>query len=180
MAVRLSSGSRRASHTPELRPTAGRTLGSVFSMLDGEIEGRRVLDLFSGVGSYGIMALRRGAELAVFVDNTREAEKRMERSLRQFHLEAQAILFREDVSHFLHATERWEEPFEIIFADPPYNALSPAPVIEAILDSGLLARGGVLIFEHSKRQAPPEFPGLKLRKSRVFGETTVSIWDHQQ
>lgn len=178
MAVRLSSGSRRASHPPELRPTAGRTLESVFSMLGGEIEGRRVLDLYSGVGSYGIMALRRGAEVAVFVDNTREAEKRVERAVRQYHLEAQALIFREDVAHFLHAPERWAEPFDLVFADPPYNAQAPGPVIEAILDSGMLAHGGILVFEHSKRHAPPEFPGLNLRRSRVFGETTVSIWDY--
>ena len=179
MAVRLSSGSRRAFHTPELRPTAARTLESVFSMLNGELEDRRVLDLYSGVGSYGVMALRRGAELAVFVDNTREAEKRVERALRQYHLEAQAMMFREDVAHFLHAPERWTEPFHLIFADPPYNTQPPAPVIEAILESRLLASGGVLVFEHSKRNAPPEFSELQLRKSRIFGETTVSIWDHQ-
>lgn len=179
MAVRLSSGSRRASHPPELRPTAARTLESVFNMLSGEIEGRRVLDLYSGVGSYGIMALRRGAEMAVFVDNTREAEKRVERALHQYHLEPQALIFREDVSHFLHASERWTEPFDLVFADPPYHTQSPGPVIVAILVSDLLVRGGILVFEHSKRQAPPEFPHLKLRKSRVFGETTVSIWDHE-
>ncbi len=51
-------------------------------------------------------------------------------------------------------------------------------MIEAILDSRLLATGGILVFEHSKRHAPPEFPELTLRRSRVFGETTVSIWDH--
>ena len=179
MAVRLSSGARRANHPPELRPTAGRTLESVFSMLGSDVEGRRVLDLYSGVGSYGIMALRRGAQIAVFVDNMREAEKRVARALRQYHLEPQALVFREDVAHFLHATERWEKPFDLVFADPPYHVQSPGPVIEAILDSGLLARGGILVFEHSKRQAPPEFPQLKLRKSRIFGETTVSIWDYE-
>lgn len=179
MAVRLSSGSRRASRPAELRPTAGRTLESVFSMLHGEVEGRRVLDLFSGVGSYGIMALRRGAELAVFVDNSREAEKRLERALKQHHLEPQALVFREEVSRFLHAPERWDEPFDIIFADPPYSDYNPGPVIEHVLESGMLAHGGVLVFEHSRRNAPPELPFLKLRKSRVFGDTTVSIWDYE-
>ena len=179
MAVRLSSGSRRASHPSVLRPTAGRTLESVFSMLNGEVEGRRVLDLFSGVGSYGIMALRRGASVAVFVDSSREAEKRTDRALRQYHLEGQALVFREDVAHFLHARERWDEPFDIVFADPPYSEYTPGPVIEQILESEMLTHGGVLVFEHSRRQAPPEFPFLKLRKSRVFGDTTVSIWDYE-
>jgi 16S rRNA (guanine966-N2)-methyltransferase len=178
MAVRLSSRSRRHNHHASLRPTAARTLESVFDMLASEVEGRRVLDLFSGVGSYGVMALRQGASLAVFVDKSHEAERRVRRALAQFHLDERAMIFREDVSHFLHKTERWDEPFQIIFADPPYEDVTPSLVIEEILDAGVLARGGVLVFEHSKRHAPPEILALVLRKSRVFGETTVSIWDH--
>lgn len=178
MAIRLSSGSRRANHHGELRPTAARTLESVFGILSDEIENCRVLDLFAGVGSYGMMALRRGAAQAVFVDKAHESEKRLMRAIEKFHLEDRALLFREDVSHFLHKTDRWVEPFDVIFADPPYADYTPARVIEEILDSGMLIRGGVLVFEHSRRHAPPEIPALVLRKSRVFGETTASIWDH--
>lgn len=177
MAIRLSSGSRRHEHHGTLRPTAARTLESVFDMLASEVEERRVLDLFSGVGSYGVMALRKGAALAVFVDKSHEAEKRVRRAIEHYHLEEQALVFREEVSHFLHKTERWDVPFDLIFADPPYQEITPGPVIEEILDSGMLASDGVLVFEHSKRQAPPAFSALVLRKSRIFGETTVSIWD---
>lgn len=178
MAVRLSSGSRRGTHHPELRPTAGRTLESVFNMLANEVADRRVLDLYAGVGSYGILALRRNAAQAVFVDKSHEAEKRMLRAIGKFHLEDRAHIFREDVLHFLHMTDRWSAPFDLIFADPPYDDVALAPLIIEILDSGLLAHGGVLIYEHSRRQAPPLVPALTLRKSRVFGDTTVSIWDH--
>jgi 16S rRNA (guanine966-N2)-methyltransferase len=177
VAVRLSSGSKRNSHHGELRPTAARTLQSVFGMLTDEIENRRVLDLFAGVGSYGVMALRQGAAQAVFVDKSHESEKRMMRVIEKFHLEDRAFIFREDVSHFLHKSDRWMEPFDLIFADPPYSDVLPARVIEEILDAGMLLHGGVLVFEHSRRNAPPDIPPLVLRKSRIFGETTVSIWD---
>ena len=178
MAIRLSSGSRRNQHPAELRPTAARTLESVFGILNGEIEGCRVLDLFSGVGSYGVLALRRGAELSVFVDKSHEAEKRTQRAIQQYHLEDRALLFREEVSVFLHKADRWDAPFDVIFTDPPYQEVSPIRLIEDILDSDLLAHGGVLVYEHSRHNAPPEVPGLALRRSRIFGETTVSIWDH--
>jgi 16S rRNA (guanine966-N2)-methyltransferase len=177
MAVRLSSGSRRHNHHAELRPTAARTLQSVFGMLTDELENRRVLDLFAGVGSYGVIALRQGAAQAVFVDKSHEAEKRMVRAIEQYHLEDRAVIFREDVSHFLHKTDRWMEPFDLIFADPPYEGFLPLRVIEEILDAGMLVHGGVLVFEHSRHNAPPDVPPLVLRKSRIFGETTVSIWD---
>jgi 16S rRNA (guanine966-N2)-methyltransferase len=177
MAIRLSSGSRRHTHGGELRPTAARTLESVFNLLVGEVAEKSVLDLFSGVGSYGILALKHGAASAVFVDRAHEAERRTQRALEQFHLTDRAAFCREEVAHFLHNSARWNAPFDLIFADPPYDLVLPGPILESIMASGLLAANGVVVFEHSKRHAPPELPGLALRKSRVFGETTVSIWD---
>ncbi len=177
MAVRISAGLRRGKTHVELRPTAARTLESVFDMLRADVPETRVLDLFAGIGSYGIMALKQGADVAVFVDKSREAEKRMKRALAQFHLEDRSVVHCEDVHHFLHNAARFTEPFNIIFADPPYERVVPSEMMELILDSKLLAPGGLIVFEHSKRQAPPDIVGLKLRKSRVFGDTTVSIWD---
>ncbi len=177
MAVRMSSGLRRGKTQVEMRPTSARTLESVFDMLHSEVPDTRVLDLFAGIGSYGILALRRGADVAVFVDKSRDAEKRMKRSLAQYHLEERSVVHCEDVTHFLHNASRFTEPFNIIFADPPYEKVVPLELLDHILDSKLLAPKGVIVFEHSKRQAPPDIVGLKLRKSRVFGDTTVSIWD---
>ncbi|MBK6765749.1 MAG: RsmD family RNA methyltransferase [bacterium] len=170
-------GARRGKLQVELRPTAARTLESVFDMLRNDIAETRVLDLFAGVGSYGVLALRRGADVAVFVDKSREAEKRMKNALAQYHLEDRSVVHCEDVHHFLHNAARFTEPFNVIFADPPYEKIVPAELMEHILDSKLLAPGGLIVFEHSKRQAPPDVVGLRLRKSRVFGDTTVSIWD---
>jgi 16S rRNA (guanine(966)-N(2))-methyltransferase RsmD len=179
MAVRLSSGTHKKRSSYEMRPTAARTLEAVFDMLMGEIADRRVLDLYAGIGSYGILALRRDAALSVFVENSRTAQKRIEKAITQYHLDERAMIFREDVSHFLHSSHRWEEPFDIIFADPPYEAVSPEMVVESVMASGFLAPSGILVVEHSKKHAPPYFPGIVLRKSRVFGDTTVSIWDRQ-
>jgi len=173
----MSSGLRRGKMQVEMRPTSARTLESVFDMLHADIPDKRVLDLYAGIGSYGVLALRRGADVAVFVDKSREAEKRMRRSLAQYHLEDRSVVHCEDVTRFLHTAGRFTEPFNIIFADPPYEKVVPLELLESIMESKLLAPQGILVFEHSKRQAPPDVVGLKLRKSRVFGDTTVSIWD---
>jgi len=177
MAVRMSSGLRRGRTHVEMRPTSARTLESVFDILQSEVPEKRVLDLFAGIGSYGVLALKRGADVAVFVDKSREAEKRISRALQQYHLEDRAVVHCEDVHHFLHNAARFSEPFNIVFADPPYEKVVIAEFLENILDSKLLAPQGLIVFEHSKRQAPPDVVGLTLRKSRVFGDTTVSIWD---
>jgi 16S rRNA (guanine966-N2)-methyltransferase len=178
MPVRLSSGAHRANHHAEMRPTAARTLESVFNILQDELEEKSVLDLFAGIGSYGIMAVRRGAQSSVLVDNSRESERRVLKAITQYHLEEQVTFLREDVSHFLHRAERDQQKFDLVFADPPYASYTPGQVIQEILECGVLAESGILIFEHSSHQAPPVFSQLALRKSRVFGETTVSIWDH--
>ncbi|MCB9367039.1 MAG: RsmD family RNA methyltransferase [Calditrichaeota bacterium] len=177
MAVRLSAGLRRGKTHVELRPTSARTLESVFDMLRADVPDTRVLDLYAGVGSYGVMALKNGADVAVFVDKSREAEKRMLRALSQYHFEDRSVVHCEDVQHFLHNAGRFTDPFNIVFADPPYERVVPGELMEQVMESGLLAPQGVFVFEHSKRQAPPDIVGLKLRKSRVFGDTTVSIWD---
>ncbi|MBK8129832.1 MAG: RsmD family RNA methyltransferase [bacterium] len=177
MAVRMSSGLRRGRSHVEMRPTSARTLEAVFDILQAEIPETRVLDLYAGIGSYGVLALKRGADVAVFVDKSREAEKRIKRALQQYHLEDRSVVHCEDVHHFLHNAPRFTDPFNIIFADPPYEKVVISEMLEILLDSKLLAPQGLIVFEHSKRQAPPDVVGLKLRKSRVFGDTTVSIWD---
>ncbi|MFH1010235.1 MAG: 16S rRNA (guanine(966)-N(2))-methyltransferase RsmD [bacterium] len=177
MVEHILSRTRERDKTRKLRPTAARTLESVFDMLQGEIEERTVLDLFAGTGAFGILALKRGAKLAVFADSTREAERRINKALTQFRLEERAIVFREDVFHFLSRVSKDGRTYDIIFADPPYDLYSMKKVMEAILNAAVLEPGGILVFEHSKREAPPQFEGLTLRRSRVFGDTTISIFD---
>ncbi|MBM3325287.1 MAG: 16S rRNA (guanine(966)-N(2))-methyltransferase RsmD [Calditrichaeota bacterium] len=177
MVEHILSRARERDKPRKLRPTAARTLESVFDMLQGEIEERTVLDLFAGTGAFGILALKRGAKLAVFADSTRESERRINKALAQFRLEERAIVFREDVFHFLSRVSKDGRTYDIIFADPPYDLYTMKKVMEAILDAAVLESGGILVFEHSKREAPPQFEGLTLRRSRVFGDTTISIFD---
>ncbi|MBU1937365.1 16S rRNA (guanine(966)-N(2))-methyltransferase RsmD [bacterium] len=178
MVQRISSGTGRGNKGQGFRPTAARALESIFDILHGEIEDRTVLDLFAGTGSFGVVALKRGAKLAVFADTSREAERRIQKALTQYNLTERAIVFREDVFHFLNRVSKEGRFYDIIFADPPYDMFSMKKVVNAILSAGILAPGGVLVFEHSKREAPPDMDGLMLRRSRVFGDTTISIFDH--
>ena len=177
MVQRISPRVQRSGKARGRRPTAARTLESVFDMLQGEIEARTVLDLFAGTGAFGLVALKKQASLAVFADSSRASERQIRKALEQYHLEDRAIVFREDVFHFLNRVAKDGRTYDIIFVDPPYDLYSITKVVSAILDAKVLAPGGVLVFEHSKREAPPELDGLSLRRSRVFGDTTISIWD---
>ena len=102
----------------ELRPTAARVKEGLFSAIQFDIEGRRVLDLFAGSGQLGIEALSRGAEHAVFIDESADAVNCINANLRNTGLQASAEVRRGDYASYLFATQ---EVFDIVFIDPPYR-----------------------------------------------------------
>ena len=105
--------------TPEglrTRPTAERVKEGLFSAIQFEIPGARVLDLFAGTGQLGIEALSRGAKSSVFVDAGSEACRLVRENLQRTGLTSQAQVVQADYLQFL---ARCQGPFDIIFLDPP-------------------------------------------------------------
>lgn len=101
----------------ETRPTTGKVKESLFSIIQFDIEGRRVLDLFAGTGQLGIEALSRGAKSAVFVDAREDACKLIRENLKRTRLQEDARVVRSDYLDYL---SRCREQYDIIFLDPPY------------------------------------------------------------
>lgn len=131
------------------RPTAERVKEAVFSMLQFEIEGRRVLDLFAGSGQLGIEALSRGAAEAVFVDASKEAVSVLKQNLLRTKLALKGEILCTDSEKFLRAS-RNKRKFDLIFLDPPY-ALGLVPsALEALLSGNLLIPGAILVCETAK------------------------------
>ena len=106
--------------TPEgmlTRPTADRVKEALFSIINFDIPGANVLDLFGGTGQLGIEALSRGASSAVFVDAREESCKLIRENLKRTKLEQNAKVIRSDYLDYLG---RCREQYDIIFLDPPY------------------------------------------------------------
>ena len=101
------------------RPTSERTKEAVFSMLQFEIAGREVLDLFAGSGQMGLEALSRGATRAHLIDCGRAAHEVIKRNIKKCKLEDGAIALCEDSISFLKR-QRGDTVFDIVFIDPPY------------------------------------------------------------
>lgn len=101
----------------ETRPTTDRVKEGIFSSIQFEIEGRRVLDLFGGTGQMGIEALSRGAAHCTFVDLRKEAVGIIRENLKLTGLEGQATVVQGDALTFL---TRCREKYDVIFLDPPY------------------------------------------------------------
>ena len=101
-----------------VRPTPERVKEALFSMLQFQLEGRRVLDLFAGSGQIGLEAPSRGAREVVFVDASRESVSVVEKNIQSTGLSRGAKVVPMDSLLFL---QRKNEPFDIAFLDPPYH-----------------------------------------------------------
>lgn len=127
------------------RPTADRTREALFSMLVsriGSFEGLRVADLYAGSGALGLEALSRGAARSLFVENDPAAL-----SVIRANIAALKATERADVRPMSAAKLPPEQPFDLIFADPPYAAGSGTAVVDAVRDAGWLAPGGWMAIE---------------------------------
>ena len=178
--MRVITGSARGRRLRELegqetRPTTDRVKEGLFSALQFEIEGRRVLDLFAGTGQLGIECLSRGAGSAVFVDQRQDAVRLIRENLRLTALEDRARVTCGDALEFL---ARSRETFDLILLDPPYGT----GLLEAALERcagapGLLSPHGVIAAEHPADRPPP-LPGETLRVHRTYryGKIGVTIF----
>jgi 16S rRNA (guanine966-N2)-methyltransferase len=139
------------------RPTADRVRESLFSMLAsrlGSFEDLRVADLFAGSGALGLEALSRGAAAATFIEAERDAAAAIRRNAGKLGASERVRII---VGSAL-ALPR-SEPFDLIFADPPYAAGSGTAVVRSIIDADWLASGGWLSVETERGQAvdPQDF-----------------------
>ena len=174
--MRVISGSVRGRRlkTPEnydIRPTTDNVKESLFNILQFDIEGRRVLDLFAGTGQLGIECLSRGADSVVFIDQSREAVKIIRENLKACGLSA-PVLQQEALSYL-----RGCGSFDLIFVDPPYDSGLYEPVLNVINSVDILSDGGIIVCE-SRRETPmPELaaPYHKRREYR-YGKVKLTLY----
>ena len=140
----------------DTRPTTDRIKETLFNILQPDLYGCRFLDLFSGSGGIGIEALSRGADHAVFVDNSREAVRCIRENLMHTHLNDRAEVLQMDCAAAIRAIAGREAPFDMIFLDPPYGERLEIPVLAALAESGLAGASSMVILEEELRYC---FPG---------------------
>ncbi len=151
------------------RPTADRVREALFSIL-GDISGLRVLDLYAGSGALGIEALSRGAAAAVFVDSSHGAVMAIHHNLSALGLEA-SVQRRDGLAYL--ALAAGGEPYDLVFADPPYDsALRLGPDLAERLPP-ILSEDAVIVTESNKR-SPLELP-FPLLRERNYGDTRIAV-----
>ena len=156
------------------RPTADRVKEGIFSIIQFEVEGRRVLDLFAGSGQLGIEALSRGASHAVFVDQGAEPISAIKENLLKTGLSDRASIVRADYQSYLSGVR---EQFDIVFLDPPYAEKFLEIAIKSISEIDILRQGGIIICEKPAEKVLDDvFPGLIRQKEYRYGKTSVVLY----
>ncbi len=156
----------------DVRPTTDRTKEAMFSSIQFEIEGTRVLDLFAGSGQLGIEALSRGADSAVFVDRNRQAIEVIKKNLQSTGLAKNAVVLNTDADTFVSTTK---ERFSFVFMDPPYSQ----GILQKILPLAerVVSEGGAIICEHPLgEELPEELQKMKIYRSYRYGKIAVTVY----
>lgn len=150
-----------------VRPTQAKVRKSVFDIL-GPLDGMKVLDLYSGIGSLGIESLSRGAIHLTAVEKDSKVFKILLNNINKVCKNDDVKLYRKDVNQFLRMNT---QKFDIIFADPPYDDLNFFDIKESI--SNFLNDKGVFCME-MKRTKTIEFDNdIRIKK---YGSTQVAFW----
>src|SRR5712671_5020165 len=157
----------------ETRPTSDRVREAIFSSLGERVIDAEVLDLYSGTGALGLEAGSRGAHSVMFVEKARPCLDVIEKNLASFQknrgVTCEFDLRRGDVFAVLKTLGR---RFSLIFADPPY-ADDPATLLSHAQLRQLLAPGGLLVLEMSKRAQLGASLLWELEREAAYGDTRV-------
>jgi 16S rRNA (guanine966-N2)-methyltransferase len=161
-----------------IRPTTDRVKESIFNKLQGSVDGARVLDLFSGTGNLTCEALSRGAQSVDSVELSKKSIAIIRANLKQLDIEAEARIYCDDVIKFL---QRYEgEPYDLIFADPPFTEKLAHKVLEGLSLSAVVGPETLIMIESSSHEVVlDQYPGLQRTDERDYGDKRVSFWRRQ-
>jgi len=173
--MRVITGTARGRKLKEpegmaIRPTTDVVKEAVFSMIQFDIEGRRVLDLFAGSGQLGIECLSRGAASVTFVDESREAVALVRENLSRCKLTAEVI--QTESIGFIGR----DGTYDLIFLDPPYDTGLLNSALEKIVQFDILNDGGIIICESRQETTISALPTpYFIEKERRYGKIKITV-----
>ncbi len=178
--MRIITGSARGTKLRTLegeatRPTTERVKEAVFSMIQFEIEGGKVLDAFGGSGQLALEALSRGAASAVICDNSSAAVAVIKENAQKTHLYDRCVILNTDATKY---AARTTEKFDIVFIDPPYASGLALPVFESLVKADAVAVGGLVICE-TDREIEVTPAGYRMRRHAEYSKTHITVFERE-
>ena len=180
--MRVITGSARGRRLKEIqgletRPTTDRVKEALFSVIQFDIEGRRVLDLFAGTGQLGIEALSRGADSAVFVEQRKDALQAVRENLETCGLSDRARVVSGDAMSYLKSGEK----FDLIFLDPPYASGLLEQALEDIARFDICRRHGISVAESAADKTLPPLGGpYSIYREYRYGKIKLTVYHRNE
>lgn len=179
--MRVISGTARGRRLKELpgmdtRPTTDKVKESMFNIVQFDIEGRRVLDLFGGTGQLGIEALSRGAEHCDFVDASRQATAVIRENLCTVGFTQRASVHQGDAQAYLSTCRR---NYDLILLDPPYHSELLEQCIQTVTKFDILSQHGIIVCESElDKQLEPLLEPYGAVRTYRYGKIKLTVCRH--
>lgn len=179
--MRVISGKARGTKLSSIeslstRPTLDRVKESLFNIIQNNLKGAVILDLFAGSGQLGIEALSRGADKAYLCDINRDAVKMIKQNLEKTKLKDKTVVINEDYKKALR-TLNTNEKFDIIFIDPPYKEDIAVDSIIDIIHESRLKENGIMIIETDEIERDlreiNKIENIKIIDQRKYGRASL-------
>lgn len=160
----------------DTRPTLDRVKESLFGIIQFQLYGKRVLDMFAGSGSLGLEALSRGASYAVFNDNSHEAVKIIKANVEKLGFADKSAVLSLDYKQAVRSAAVCGKGFDIVFLDPPYRAGVMEGALNELCIKGVLNSGAMVVAEHDAHIPPVDTGTLELYDRRIYRDTALSFF----
>lgn len=177
--MRIISGKARGTKLYTLegmntRPTLDRVKESIFNIIQNEIEGAKVLDLFAGSGAIGLECLSRGAEKAVLCDKSKDATEIIKKNVEKTHMQEKVQILNMDFEMCLEKIKN--QKFKIIYIDPPYATDYIAKSLKKILENDIADKESLIIIEtDDEKRIEKEIESIEVKivDKRKYGRATI-------
>ena len=179
ISMRIISGKARGTKLYTLegtatRPTLDRVKESLFNIIQNDIEGSTILDLFSGSGAIGLEFLSRGAKRAVLCDNSKDAIKIIKQNVQKTHFEEKAEVYNMEFTKLIERLQK--QKFDIIYIDPPYVTDFIKISLEKIIECKLINENSKIIVEtddETRILNQIEKMDVEITDKRKYGRATI-------
>tara|TARA_B100000700_G_C14871390_1_gene773589 strand:- start:388 stop:945 length:558 start_codon:yes stop_codon:yes gene_type:complete len=159
------------------RPLKDMTKESIFNLLihsnkiSFQIEKSNILDLYSGIGSFGLECISRNAKSVYFVENKKDVVEILEKNINKLKINNKAKIYCTDVLSFIK--KKINFTFDIIFCDPPFASNDIENLVKFIYINKLLSKNGILII-HRKKNSKDNLPNyFNLIDERIYGLSKI-------
>lgn len=161
-----------------LRPTSDRVREALFSILGNRLPNSCLLDLYAGTGAVGIEALSRGATHVTSVESSVKALALLRQNISDCKMGHQMTIRAQTVQQFLSRPDRWDGPYHIVFADPPYGIVQElVELFQCVQGDRFFASDSWLVVEHAGKSTLPDHLAQSTFVRRYdYGDTALSIF----